>query len=1083
MTPNQTITQVLENRNLKAPTGKALYTYKLTNGEYDNLKRALTLYKRPGDFPMAFFLYASEWCRREYNEGHRKYEDIFESVGVEERSWRQGFERDLIEKGAGCWSVDILQTNGGQRRFLSTLIFNGGLPISALNSGSQTAIRQLIVSTSLDLINGLPITATEAISKRNNGLKGAIFQQDEYLELIASFTESILKVRKEMRMRDISLDTIDYRLPRWQDEFPIHIESSEELQFLKGILENIEKEEKKSQAETIKLNCYLLDGGGGMNQSFRLKGELLVDRGRSPLNYFLPDSQLALTEFPNSFNLEFSDADSNILSAKRLSTITDEGVLKINILTGERFSFSAEKLKNGIYIGFADASGSFHTDNKFECFEPIEPRQSLIFVEKDGKWILHSKASCRVPNRPYRLLIPIGMEFNSGPQIRCIGEVDEWNIYEVTGDINYTLDEENYSVRVGDGNILSDDYILKFQFNSLISSNNTNVSIGLPHIRLKVNNTPVLVSLDNIRISGQKLSSTNRQELLFGKKKLQILDEDGCLAYQRTLTFLPDSFSANLNNGSISFNNLDGYEISQITETGYRQFDMADSIIPTNTIPPKRCLEFALLLKSKEARFKLPTPLAQFDFFGFDYKKIQNGSKIGIDQISSVRIFGRSQLDYITIEFRLLISNVVHAENIRLEANRISELSLSRFRGKIESLLALGGIDGRVRLSIIGGGNIEINRFGYEPALVKRTNQPFQLNKSPLQISIFDLQNPDLNQELKEVILEGSIGDFEITPDMICTDKGILLPSRPGRYESLAFRPILYISQTVVDNETESQQDRIARLKEEYDLASMDFSESSRFNQLPGLYRNTSHIPMQCFDDWTAITRCKKALVRLHLEAALNSSDFGIILDELKKQYLIEYSWLPLSKWIEVIDAFFTQFKTNSDGQLFGYIAESLQQRILGSLAENPELCRLDLIVRKHYYPYMDMTAFAENYMNLPESLSKIIQSAGQWPNDPDLQTSVFADFSRLPDELKNHFLIIRENGRPRNIHNHQKPVILLPVVLGFLSVERLEDSSLISLLYVPQFRLKLSQIVDFNSNYYRTAFQFARNFTFLQKQ
>jgi hypothetical protein len=1074
MTPNQVLREILEKRNLPTPTGKAIYSYKITKDEYDALKSALRVFKKPEQYPKAFFLYASEWCRREYNEGHRNYEDIFESINLNNKDWNHGKVRSIIEKGAECWDLDILQSQSGNNSFISTLIYNGGLPISALNSGSQTAIRQLIVSASLDLINGLPLTATEAISKRNIGLRGAIFQQNEYLELIASFTESILEVRKEMRLRDIGLDTIDYHLPRWKEEFPIHIESSEELKFLQDILEDIEKEERKSQADTIKLNCYLLERDGGINQSFRLKGEILVNRGRSPLNYFLPDSQLTLNEFPNSFNLEFSDADSNILSAKRLSTITDECVVKINILTGERFYFSEEKLKNGIYIGFADSSGSFHTDNRFECFEPIEPSQSMIFIEKDGKWILHSKASCRVPNKPYRILIPMGMELDPSPQIRFIGKVDEWNIFEVTGNIYYTLEGEKYSIRVGDGNILSDNYILQFTYNSLISNYNTNVSIGMPLIRVRVNNIPTHLPPHNIRISGHKLSSNNVHELLFGKKKLQILDPDGCIAYQRTLTFLPESFSVSLNHGAITFNNLSGYEVSQITDEGKQKFDVVDSVIPTNTIPPKRCLEFALSFNGKEARFKLPAPLYQFDFFGVDFKKIPNGSILGIDQISSVRLYGRTAVNFITLEFKLLNKNVEHIEKIPLDSNRTPELPLTRFRGKIESLLALANIYGQVRITIIESGCIiVINRFGNNPLLSKIGNQQFELKKTPLLIKIFDLRNPALNQDLKEVALNFNKGVFDMSPEMIGTDKAILLPTRPGRYESLAFRPILYIQHGEI--ETEIQEDRIQRLKEEYDLASTDFSESSKFNQLPGLFRNTSHIPMQCLDDWTAITRCKKALVRLHLEAAFNSSDFGIILDELKKQYLLEYSWLPKSKWVEAIDAFFIQFQPNS--------VEQLKQRILSYLAENPELCRLDLILQEIFYQDIDMEAVAENIRNLPESLSKIINAAGQWPNDPDLHTSILADFSRLPDELKNHFLIIQENGRLRNIHNHQKPVIMLPVVLGFLSVERLENSELINLLYSPQFKFKLSEIIDFNPNYYRTAFQFARNLTFLQNQ
>jgi hypothetical protein len=129
------------------------------------------------------------------------------------------------------------------------------------------------------------------------------------------------------------------------------------------------------------------------------------------------------------------------------------------------------------------------------------------------------------------------------------------------------------------------------------------------------------------------------------------------------------------------------------------------------------------------------------------------------------------------------------------------------------------------------------------------------------------------------------------------------------------------------------------------------------------------------------------------------------------------------------------------------------------------------------------MNSEIQCWNGLPSRLDEIIKMNGKWPNDPDLQFSAWEDFSRLPDELKNEFLINRENGWMRNIHNHQKPVILLPVVLGYISVEKLEDSKLIGLLYVPQFRLKLAEIIAFSPNYYQTAFQFARNFTYLQQQ
>lgn len=241
---------VLESRRLSVPTGRPLYTYRVSNVEFAELAFGLTdflrhnlKYARLGDitrarkwFPGLFVLYCAEWWRREYDGSGWSWEPIVNSLGADPEGWSHAQRSVCIEHGLADWKIPMSQSRGF--RFLSSVALQGGLPMKLL-AAAEGKLGTLLSRVLRDAAGS---------RTRDNEIEEWIRHQASTLpdtyqrpEIYRLLTDIILAVLELKERTTLSLDKdpiarLDAADPEWRERFPLPIEDNQARQLLEQLV-------------------------------------------------------------------------------------------------------------------------------------------------------------------------------------------------------------------------------------------------------------------------------------------------------------------------------------------------------------------------------------------------------------------------------------------------------------------------------------------------------------------------------------------------------------------------------------------------------------------------------------------------------------------------------------------------------------------------------------------------------------------------------------------------------------------------------------------------------------------------------
>ena len=214
----------LSRRELDAPDGKPLFTYRVTDEELDQLCGYVRGH-RPGTTydAAAFCLYAAEWWRRN-GKGFR-WEGLLESLEVP----AQYVELyDSIERGLRYWRREVRCTQHGRgvqgrrRDFVGTLSREGGLPMQLLLREGNS-VRRFFRA----LLNERYATGDMSVERAQSlgHILPEAWRHQDIFELAADMVATIWTYRDAVRDADEPIATLDHVQPQWRREFPVRIDS------------------------------------------------------------------------------------------------------------------------------------------------------------------------------------------------------------------------------------------------------------------------------------------------------------------------------------------------------------------------------------------------------------------------------------------------------------------------------------------------------------------------------------------------------------------------------------------------------------------------------------------------------------------------------------------------------------------------------------------------------------------------------------------------------------------------------------------------------------------------------------------
>ncbi len=131
----EAVSKIINQCGLTEPDGRPLHAYDCSPENFAELAEALRSNVGAGsgrDFVAAGFVFwAAEHIRAKFSGGPLTWEFVFSAIDCPED---QGFGRQLTEKGLAWWDREIRVSDAGTRMFLYSLMAEGGIPEALLSS-------------------------------------------------------------------------------------------------------------------------------------------------------------------------------------------------------------------------------------------------------------------------------------------------------------------------------------------------------------------------------------------------------------------------------------------------------------------------------------------------------------------------------------------------------------------------------------------------------------------------------------------------------------------------------------------------------------------------------------------------------------------------------------------------------------------------------------------------------------------------------------------------------------------------------------------------------------------------------------
>lgn len=223
-------------QELVKPDGRALFEYRTTESELDELRQLLDGRIPKGTHDCAAFcLYCAEWWRR-HGKG-LTFDGLLKSLDLDVSYTRL---YGAIERGLKYWRRSLRIGQAGDRRwrdFVGSLSREGGLPLQML-LGAQTSIRRFFRQLLRECVSG-ELTAARAELAAHE-LPQAWRHPDIY-GLAAELVTHVWELRKSVSNSERPALELDRTQPGWQQRLPILMDSDVAIALVRGLVEDAQK--------------------------------------------------------------------------------------------------------------------------------------------------------------------------------------------------------------------------------------------------------------------------------------------------------------------------------------------------------------------------------------------------------------------------------------------------------------------------------------------------------------------------------------------------------------------------------------------------------------------------------------------------------------------------------------------------------------------------------------------------------------------------------------------------------------------------------------------------------------------------
>lgn len=1088
------IQSFLEKRGIDTPDGRPLYEYKISNGRYDLLKTLLKNYWEDSTVCFAcFVLYSVEFLRAESSEGHLKWEYIFDSIGKEHLNNPQTRTK-IVEIGLKYWNREVFQ--GQNREFLETLRFESGLPNSSLHDNNNLSsliksIFQLIETYRFNEEELIPLIE-ERIEKYPIPM---VLRQDNFYRLVTKLCSKFLVFKDQFDLASKSNPTeyLQSQMTTWRNEMPLKIEGDRMNEFFNKIISDISKLERLERMP-IRMESHLWDSNG----KYIIKTLLSISKGvYSHESFGLKDVEFNTLPSYFSLNIEF---DGRV---KYLTSFTKVNSGKISARGLDGFQLPIEIIDKDWILTFSSENMELRVELDLAKYFKIQSNEPPVFTEEiNGKWVFRGSAPLSIKESVCRVLIDESLFSIPNFAIQKVGKTFQGlTMYQVESNclINDIESQTAFWVKLAQ----ESDSIKTLNFSDRLLTESgsfdflkgtKNQFLGFPRVHLLDTKHGLK---ENFYGSVEVFNNEKKWEVtdpnVFGRKRFRFKDRNGNILGTKVLNIFPPDFKVFVKPNSqlielqsernfILFESRNGIE----TEINSTNKKIEVRVNPDEVDSTKIDVFFAIKFDSGEImEIKIPNPNFNEVFVDGSGIVVERSS-FSISNIHGLSInvnnfLGKAEKK--TYKLKLYdihnreASSLVIKKEISVAPYSLKRLPLCQWVKSVNQLFALTqNTRAKVRIASSKPHHyLEIAKYDMDlvfdgsTGLLSCENEETELY---LKLSAFRLDKVfNLNELVDIQFVENKGNIVEILPT-----NGIWFVFSHSNF-SKSIIPMVIIKGENKNIAADSPihhlcegsfldyDQRIQRFKEFFDNCHLNFDHEV-WKELNELFKVTEHLPISALDAWKGLVKSPKGMLTLLFSSYADST----LIQRVSQELGFLWHLVSVFRWQQAYSAWLRKL---TDSEAYRQIADDFKSNKLDFIKNE---LGLDSLVE----------LLNQNPQNIPiQVLEYLINSPingeqgrlGVRARHPDgvYWSSYVGDFivdkfSQLPEELKSIL--------PLGLRSWQKPVIYLPVILAYHSV----NGRLIKAIELnPEILLGFKLNMDFDKEYFDDVYSKIQGFCFTQ--
>ena len=896
--------RLLTRHGLESPDGRALYLYRLTDDDFNDLERLLQywlsqLLLRYGlarvaglsGFAELFVLYASEWWRRRYDGSGFSWEPILRDLGADPEEWSPTQRSEFVRQGFRGWRIRPRESGG--MRFIGSVAVQGGLPLKLLAS-SRGRIGQLL-NRVLHLASGSQVTHGDLLSwveSLSNTLPQS-YRQNTIYTLLADVAWTVLGLKQEAGLKSSAdaLAILDRKIPDWRDRFPLPVEDAHAQGMIEQLIRDAASVRIEKQTAVLPVERLLEQTDDG---EWALRSSLI-----------LPDV-IAKDKLASLFSVEVDELPRSAeLSLRVGAAVQTTGMRSLAgqqkfPLERKPLGFTDEAATDEHLLRMASPDGRVWTVTASQGDE-LDSDLPWVFVEKDSAVHFVRQGSGGVAAQRALIALPDGwrIEHDRVSVITEMGAVRGFGrrLLAVRGVLR--ADDGSgltFRLRTGRADASEESYAWGGDRYWLDFLSPKLAFRGLPSL--------YRVGEDGLwrKMEGQPGISAVRGSVLshavVGPLHLRY-PATGDIRYRGKVLVLPKSAGIDFSpkdavSGTIRFNDWGIARVRVTTEGIDQHLRLNDSealldvsVREDRRVPDLIELEAYWLHSAVPARFRLPFPARGVRVFDGEGRPLASNSLLAVQQLQGVRILISDGQANCQAEMKILDAAGKHIRKYRLRTlpGALSlEARLQDYLSDIQQLFSVSDLpDAKVTIQISISGVLEFTLLlARYSAMLERDGDSIRLDTESLRsqklpdleqlsVSAMRLESPgDEAVKLVPCLSEGvATGSWLFSPSQRSPGSWLIYPSAES---SLPFRPTLWFVEGEIDEDEglsgafaiHNQQAREEGIDKVIEELAADFQHEDweKVEQLAG---QVGHLPLPTLDLWRRFAHSPQGMAALAL--------------------------------------------------------------------------------------------------------------------------------------------------------------------------------------------------------------------------